>query len=166
MNLNSDPSTRKHGTPLKGNKFMPNAHTRHNLVTLEPDTCFLCSSPVIDGFCECLVGQDVEPAQREPQLLKVGSIQYVIDSFKVPGVTYDLTMNEWGVWECTCPSYGYRRECKHCAYLLAELEQPIVKPIPPMGILSNAPVDIVLGRVTTLDLDDDPLVRLFTANGR
>lgn len=136
--------------------------------TTGPDTCFMCDHVVIAGYCDCNVGQDVtdKPITPTPEFYRVNDYQWVMDSFTLGNVSYTLTMNEYGVWECTCPAYGYRRECKHCAYLLAELEQPIVKPIPPMGILSNAPVDVVLGRVTTLDLDDDPLVRLFTANGR
>lgn len=134
--------------------------------TTGPDTCFMCEHVVIAGYCDCNVGQDVEAAVREPQLLEVNSEHYILDSFTHPGIQYDLKRNEYGDWLCACPAYTFHMECKHCAYLLDHLGETVVtRPLPPMHVLTT-PTEVLAPRSTEMDMSDNPLVRLFVANGR
>ena len=122
VTLNTNPAERRHGTQVKEGRFMANPRTNNLVTALEPDTCFMCEAPVIDGFCKCNVGNSpVETPAYEPQLLRVDADHYTIDSFKTPGVTYNLSKNEFGAWVCSCPRHAFKLACKHVDYLLDNL---------------------------------------------
>lgn len=44
---------------------------------------------------------------------KVSDTHWRIDSFSRTLLAYDLRLNEYGEWECTCPQYAFTHECKH-----------------------------------------------------
>lgn len=56
---------------------------------------------------------------------KVDDTHYLIDSDILTLVAYNLRRNPYGAWECDCPHYVVKHECKHerkLAEVLGDIE--------------------------------------------
>jgi Fanconi anemia group M protein len=74
-------------------------------------------------------------------------VVWVLKSWKVPsqsrpGVEYTVSVDDGGVWSCTCPHYTYRHTiCKHIVMVQTELSTPkpkyVVHPMVRDGVIEN-----------------------------
>jgi ERCC4-related helicase len=65
-----------------------------------------------------------------------------IPSQSRPGVEYTVSVDDGGVWSCTCPHYTYRRSiCKHIVMVQTELSAPkpsyVVHPMVRDGVIED-----------------------------
>lgn len=166
VNLNSDPSTRKHGKAIEGSKFMP--RTRTNVTTLEvPKRCPRCHYFPVDHECMCTIieGQPQKPVvtNKAGNPYSVAWQSHATATVFHPGDLeyYTVNIDPHGHYTCRgrsdgerCWPFQARATCPHCEAVENSIllgEAPAYK----------APAGVLVGRVTTIDLDDDPLVRLF-----
>jgi uncharacterized Zn finger protein len=66
----------------------------------------------------------------------------VFQSQSKPGVEYTVSVDDSGVWSCTCPHYIYRRSiCKHIVMVQTELSAPkpryVVHPMVVDGVIED-----------------------------
>jgi uncharacterized Zn finger protein len=59
-----------------------------------------------------------------------------------PGVEYTVSVDDGGVWSCTCPHYTYRHTiCKHIVMVQTELSTPkpkyVVHPMVRDGVIED-----------------------------
>lgn len=71
-----------------------------------------------------LTRQPVIPVAPTPRLVAPG--HYRIDSFSQTLLAYDLHKNEYGAYECNCPQYAFRHDCKHSKSLHYWLQEQVI----------------------------------------
>src|SRR4051812_46302887 len=124
MNLNSDPSIKRHGSETKEYTFMAAPHTVNNITD---QRCPRCHHAILEDTCLC---NFVEMPSKS-DLRKVTDTHYIHDSTSQTLQSYDLRPNEAGEWTCTCLGYFHNRSCKHVKRLVKVLGvAPVVAPKP------------------------------------
>lgn len=152
--------------------------------TTIPVRCRRCHYFPVEGECLCTIteGQPTAPVvtNKAGNPYRVAWQSHATATVFHPGELefYTVNIDPHGHYTCTGRSDGARcwpfystAGCVHCdavenSILLGEAPAyGAPKQVAPMGYFET-PTEVLVGRVTTLDLEDDPLVRLFTANGR
>jgi len=85
-----------------------------------------------------------------------------------PGVEYTVSVDDGGVWSCTCPHYTYRRSiCKHIVMVQTELSTPkpkyVVHPMVRDGVIEDR---VYQRRFVERALEANTLAVLPTALGK